>query len=443
MTMDYFFESPRKIPIISQVDVLIIGGGPSGLAAAVSARKMGINVMVVERYGFLGGAATAGYVGTICGLYVMQNGRPFQLVHGFADQFLEQMATLKGMSSPLVVHPKIALLTYDLLAFKEIADKMILQSGAHILFHNLAVSPILDGEVLKGVIIENKEGRQAIYAKVIIDASGDADIAYRSGVPCAKESKETLQHPTMTFRLSNVDLEKARKMNKQQLNDLMVKVSTAKRFDLPRTSGMFREPPSRHGQVLCNMNKIGREGASIDGTDSEDLTFAEIEGRRQTREYARFLKSCVPGFENAFIEDTATQIGIRETRRIVGEYILTKEDILASAKFEDAVACNAWPLEIHSKGKDTEWIWLEEGKWVEIPYRCLVPKGIHNLLVAGRCISTSHEGQASIRAMGVCMALGQAAGVAAAISIIDKHDLRKIPPSRLRQSLLEQGVFLG
>ncbi len=442
--MNYFIEPSKRVPVLDLVDLLVIGGGPAGLAAAISARRMGIQkVLLVERYGFLGGTATAGYVGTMCGLFAMQKGRIFQLIHGFADQFLDQLSKRNGVSAPLVVHPQIALLTYDLLAFKEAADQMILDAGVRLLLHTLAASPILDGPDIKGILVENKEGRQAIYSKMTIDASGDADIAYRSGVPWVKESRETIQFPTMTFRMSNVDLEKARKVDRKQLGNWMSEVSSIREFDLPRTSGMFREPPGRPGQVSCNMTKVHREGNSLDGTDGMDLTFAEMEGRRQVREYGKFMKKCVPGFENAFVEDTATQVGIRETRRIVGEYTLTKEDILSSAKFEDAIACNAWPLEIHSKGKETEWIWLEEGKWVGIPYRCLVPQRINHLLVAGRCLSTTHEAQASTRVMGVCMALGQAAGIAAALALGEGIDLRKMNIKRLRQALLGQGVFLG
>jgi len=289
------------------------------------------------------------------------------------------------------------------------------------------------------VIAVNKRGLMQIDAKVIIDATGDADLAVAAGVPHdSPENGAEVQSLTTTFHMINVDMEKARAVKKDQLHQLMQTAIDSGNYDLPRKEGSIHITPFA-GVMATNMTRIG----NIDATDAEALTRAEIEGRYQAEEYARFLVDYVPGYEHADMTHLSHQIGVRESRRIYGEYRLTKADVLSARKFDDAIAICGAPIEDHHAGSSTVWEYLPDGETYGIPYRCLLPQEVDNLLVIGRCLSAEHDAHASVRSMGQCMAMGQAAGVAAHLSINSNATLHTLSVPNLQDNLRSIGAILS
>jgi len=270
---------------------------------------------------------------------------------------------------------------------------------------------------------------------MIVDASGDADVCHYAGVPYELAGDvEPAQTLTTTFRMVNVDLERRNALPKGELQKLM---ASADGYDLPRKEG------SDHAMPVPGMTSTIMTRVEARATDPEELTRAEIEGRRQAFEYARFLRDRVPGYEKAWLAGLGTQIGIRETRRVHGEYRLTKEDVLSAASFEDQVGLCGAPIEDHRGGPDTKWQYLPDGRCVGIPYRTLLPRGVSNVLVAGRCFSATHDAHASVRSMAQCMAMGQAAGSAAALALATGRSPKEVPYRDLRDRLLNLGAILS
>jgi hypothetical protein len=241
------------------------------------------------------------------------------------------------------------------------------------------------------------------------------------------------------FRMEHVNQEKASVVSFADLRERIRRANKTGEYALPREDGLFFITP-RKGEVVCNVTTVSHGGKSIDGTNPTDLTFAEIEGKRQAKEYERFFQENIPGFEEAFLDDTG-QIGIRETRIIDGEYILRNDDVMEGRKFEDSIAKCCWPIERHLLN-EVKMVWLKEGDYYEIPYRCLLPQKVENLLVVGRCISADHEAQASVRVAGPCFAEGEAAGAASAMAVESKRSVRELNPKELRKRLLQNGVDL-
>jgi hypothetical protein len=393
--------------------VIVAGGGPAGVAAATAAARNGAEVLLVERYGHLGGLATGGLV--ICLVETKRYG------YGICKEVLERLSDLKadrlntasGETERWVEGASLSgeeSYSFDPEAMKFISDRLVVESGANLLLHSLVVAPIVRGNDVKGLVLEGKLGRQAVLAKVIVDATGDADIAAASGAPY-----EIDRHPwgiNLEFRLGNVDVERATKWREQN-----PKLYAGLMDRLKREAGEIGWGRSVYGNVAwCH----GPHFFDVDGLNTRHLTRVEVESRRAIMEGLKLFRENLPGFEDAFIMDTAPQIGVRETRRIVGEYVLTKEDALAGRQFDDAVAKGIFG----------------------IPYRCLVPKGVDGLLVAGRCISTTHEAQGVIRNIPPCLITGQAAGIAAALAAKKKVKPRKINVNMLKGTLKEQGIKL-
>jgi len=432
------YHEKLETPIIGEKGVIICGGGPAGIAAAVAAAEEGADVILIERYGYLTGAHASATIGTFCGVYNIVQDEINQLVKGIMTELLNQLKRVDGLCEP-IRFGKTAIAVYDPLWFKQISENLVLRSGANLLMHALVVDVIMDGNTVKGVIIESKSGRQAIMGATVIDATGDADIAARAGVPYRMGDNGFMQFPSTMFRMASVNKEKAKQTTYPELTEKIREARNSGRLILPRDDALFFFTP-RKGEVVCNVTTVSRQGKVINGTDVEDLTFAEIEGKKQAREYEAFFRKYVPGFEEAYIEDTG-QIGIRETRIIDGEYILKNEDVVEGKKFNDAIARSAWPIELHALD-EMKWVWLEEGDYYEIPYRCLVPQKVENLLVAGRCISSEHEAQASVRVAGQCFAEGEAAGTAAAMALEKGVSPRKIDSEALRKRLIDRGADL-
>ncbi len=445
--MKYLIEPERKLEVSAETEVLVLGGGPSGITAAVASARSGAKTLLLERYGFLGGMGTAAMVTNFCGLHANINGSVQQIVHGIADDILDRLGKLDGLNAPHHIKAKgsghdTAAQAYDTAAYKVVSDELLNDAGVDIRFHSLAADVIMkDKSTIDAVILETKSGRKAIRARMFIDCSGDADLAFWSGARVEKGNDDGfIAYPTTMFRIGNVDDDLAHRSGRPNLNDLIAKHGD--NYNLPRKTGIINSQAHK-GEWRANLTQISRfDGSPIDGSNWDDLCFAEAEGRRQVLEYHSFLKECVPGFKDSYLLETAAQVGIRETRRIVGAHVLTEDDVLDCADFDDVVGCNGWPLEQHLKGA-AKWTFLGGRGYHQIPYRSLIPLGVDNLLVAGRCASATPEGQSSIRVSGPCFVMGQAAGTAANLALQSNKAPRSISIADLQNKLSMDGVFFG
>lgn len=427
-------QPERAIPIFADVDVVVAGGGSAGWAAATAAARLGARTMLVEQYGFLGGMMTAGGVGCICGPYTCApNSTRRQIVFGLCGEFMRRLedrgAGFKHLHRFQVDHHQA----------KVVLDEMILAAGVRPLYHTFVVDALISRGTIRGIVIENKAGRQAILAKVVVDATGDGDVAMRAGAQFEKgDADGRLQSPTYIFDMGGVDVERATAAIGSVRGLLEAAVQTDG-WDLPRLSGSY-SPLPQPGTVHANMTRV----YLVDATDPESLTRGDIEGRRIAVRYAEFLRARVPGFERAYLAALAPQIGIRETRRIVGEYVLTREDVLGARAFEDGICRAAWPIELHDPdGPETTRLHLDGDATYQIPFRCLIPVGVEQLLVAGRCLSSTREGNGSARVMAYCMAMGEAAGTAAAMTVATGGTVRLTDSRVLRFELEHHGAVLA
>ena len=450
-TFNTINEPARTLPVYGEYDVVVIGGGPSGLAASVSAAKHGARVLLVERYGFLGGMGTAGGVTNFAGLYGRKNGEMLQVVRGVVDDLMSRIDALGGLNDPQDgMQGRIRVRSYDVSAFKCAADQMLVAAGVRILFHAWAAAVVMQGQTIEALVVETKSGRQAIRARRFIDCSGDADVAQFAGVPFELgDGHGSGLYPTTMFRIGHVQATEALAAvgEFKAINTLMEQsqVRSPGRYNFPREGAILR-PQKNATEWRANVTQIGNaSGTAMDATNAQQLSDGELEGRRQIAEYFSFLRQEVPGFSNAAIVDIAAQIGIRETRRIRGEYVLSGEDILSSATFDDTIGINAWPMELHAAGRidwqfPRNWASTEGRVYNDLPWRMLVPVGVDILLVAGRCASMTHEGQSAARVSGGCFVMGQAAGTAAAL-LGSSQRLIQTDVGQLQNALRQDGVY--
>ena len=445
-------EPARALPVYGEFDVVVVGGGPAGLAASASAARHGAKVLLVERYGFLGGMGTAGGVTNFAGLYGRKNGEMRQVVHGVVDELLERLAAMGGLNAPQDgMQGRIRVRSYDVSSLKCAADQLLVASGVQILFHAWAAAVLMQDQRIDALVVETKSGRMAIRAAQFIDCSGDADVAHFAGVPYdVGDGHGSGLYPTTMFRVGHVDAALALEAvgEFKAINTLMLQTQTNKpgHYKFPREGAILR-PQKIATEWRANVTQIGNaDGVAMDATDARQLSEGEIEGRRQIAEYFHFLKAEVPGFAGSAIVDIATQIGIRESRRIQGQYVLTGEDILSSACFSDAIGVNAWPMELHAAGRidwqfPRNWESANSRVYNDLPWRMLVPLEVDNLLVAGRCASMTHEGQSAARVSGGCFVMGQAAGTAAATHDMGQT-LADIDVKKLQALLKQDSVFM-
>ncbi|WP_171557212.1 FAD-dependent oxidoreductase [Ramlibacter montanisoli] len=438
-------EPARQTPVWGEYEVVVLGGGPAGMAAAVVAARAGRKTLLVERYGFLGGMGTAAGVTNFCGLHANVHGEIRQVVHGVADDLLQRIDRLGGLNQPHGLFGKTVAQAYDTAAYKIAADELLLSSGVEILFHALAAGVVMDGPWrVQALLVETKSGRFAVLGQAFIDASGDGDLAAWAGAPYELgDGAGNMLYPSTMFRLNGINPERAGKAW-EVIPKLMLEAEAAGRYKFPRKTPIVR--PQKSGiEWRVNLTQLAnREGNAMNGTDARDLSDAEVLGRRQIAEVAGFLRE-VPGFESSYIVDIAPQVGIRETRRVRGIAQLTEADVLECASFEDTIGVNGWPLELHLKG-DVEFRWPkipESRGFNHLPYRMTVPQGLDNVWVAGRCASMSHEAQSAARVTGACFVMGQAVGTAADLALQAKGTAAAVDTAALQTRLERDGAWLG
>ena len=438
-------EPARETKIYGEFDVVVLGGGPAGIAAAAAAARQGAKTIVIERYGFLGGMGTAAGVTNFCGLHANVFGEHTQIVQGVAADFLARIDALGGLNKPHLVFGKILAQAYDTAAYKIAADQLLIASGAQILFHALAAGVVMSsaGDRVQALLIETKSGRRAVVGHTFIDASGDGDLAAWAGAPFETgDGHGNMLYPSTMFRLNGINPDKAGKAW-EVIPRLMLEAEEQGRYKFPRKTPIVR-PQKNPVEWRVNLTQLANQnGMAMDGTNLQELSDAEILGRQQIAQVAGFLNE-VPGFENAYVVDIPPQVGIRETRRINGDYQLTEADVLGCASFDDSIGLNGWPLELHTAG-DVEFRWPaipQSRAYNQLPYRMLLPIGLSNVWVAGRCASMSHEAQSAARVSGACFVMGEAAGVAAAMAATNSGSSRGVVVEQLLKKLRDQGARL-
>jgi hypothetical protein len=442
----FVLEERRETPVMGEYETVVLGGGPAGIAAAAASGRAGRSTILVERYGFLGGAGTAAGLANFCGLHAKVRGEHRQVVHGICDDILTRLERLGGLSEPHVIFDdRILAQAYDISAYKIAADELLLSAEVKLLFHAFAVAAVkFSNNEIEALIVETKSGRKAILGKVFIDCSGDGDLAAWAGAPYERgDGHGGMLYPTMMFRLNGVDPAAAG----EAWTTIPVLMDEAERrgVKFPRQGAIVR-PQKNPIEWRVNVTQMKKpDGSALDGTEADGLSAGEIEGRRQVMQFFEFLKREAPGFANSYVVDTPPQLGIRETRRITGPYQLSGEDVLTCASFSDTIGVNGWPIEAHKAGR-VEWQWPpipESRGFCQMPYRIILPQKVKNLLVAGRCASMTHEGQSAARVSGACFVMGQAAASAAHLALAGNSELAEISVEALQGLLEKNGAYLG
>lgn len=429
----YLIEPSRKVPIVKEVDVVVVGGGMAGTCAGIAAGRMGLRTLLVEYFGYLGGNATNGSINTFCGFYTFQK-NAVQLVKGIGGEIVQTLVGRKGARVE-----ETGEVAFDPEMLKLVLDEKMAEAKVELLYYTQMVAVVVEEDTIKGVIVENKGGRQAILAKVVLDCTGDGDVCALANVPYELgDGKGGFEACDMGFRVTNVGYHFKHDIGK--FAGLIDEALKSGMYKLTRTGFCILGYTMIPGVWWANMARIPWV---VSGIDPHHLTQGTIQGRKIVREFLRFMVDKLPGFERAGVIQTGEKLGVRETRRVLGDHLLTEEEILKGTKFDDGIGTSAWPVEVHTAEGKSKFELLKGDDFHTIPYGSLVPKKVENLLMAGRFISCTHMAQASIRVMGPASVMGQAIGTAAALSIKGEITPRKLNMKLLQRELKSAGVFLG
>jgi hypothetical protein len=448
-----FREAERDVPIYGEYDVVVAGGGTAGAVAAIAAARQRVSTLLIEEFGFLGGTATAGLVSPLMTAHV--HGQP--LVTGISAEIRARLAATGDAGQDRNGNDG----WFNPEALKLALEELAVEAGVELLYHSMVTQPIMNGNKVEGLLFESKSGRQAVFGKVIVDATGDGDVAARAGAPFAAGAGPSGERQAMSlrFHLGNVDLarlgvflsqspplvEAAMVWGRSDPLEPLFREAVSERILEEQDGNYFQvfSVPGRPGELSFNCPRIA---GRVDGTDVNDLSRAEVAGRQAVRRLLAFCRRYLPGCENSYVVQVAPMVGVRESRRILGDYVLTLEDIATARKFPDAVARNNYPVDIHAASPGTPGGTLAHrlgpDEYYEIPYRCLLPRGVENLLVAGRCLSATFEAQSSLRIQLPLRAVGQAAGTAAAAAVKMGIPPRQLDGAALRRLLSAEGMNL-
>ena len=439
------FDHLPDLPVLREVDVLVVGGGSAGVAAATVCGRNGLSTALIEKYGFCGGAAVAGLSGTICGMFMAsdkEDRQPEQVVFGFTEEFRNRLSKRGGVTEPQI-YGKTYTVTHDPLVWREVADECLEEAGVEVFFHTTVTGVIMDGDRYKGVVVQSNAGQAIILAKRIIDASGDAAVVSRAGGAYFFGDNGVIQNPTMFFRLGNVEMESYLDFFGEdticpaKVTEKILELNASGEYHMPRHK-IWIFPTTRPNELMVNATRLaGQDGRMLNVIDPVDFTEAEVSGRKQVREYARFLQAHVPGCENSYVVDTGVEVGIRQTRSIEGVEKLTNEDVVNCRKRPDGIVRTPWPIELHS-GTKPKLHWLLDD-WYEVPYGALIPAQGENIIVAGRCLSAEHEALASARVTAQTFEYGHAAAHATVISIQEEKGFRDIRGEDVREKMIQAG----
>ena len=457
----------------SESDVVVAGGGPSGLIAALAAARAGAKTTLVEQYGFLGGMATAASVGPFSPFHYDDQ----QITMGIPQELIERLMKAGGSTGHLKCVPEYGSGSYmayfDREVYKLVAFDMMQEAGVNLLLHSFIGGAVTVGNRVIGIRVANKSGFQQVLGKITVDATGDGDVAANAGAEFkwGRDSDNLGQPMTMFFEMANVDVDVLKKYIDDNPDDFEWTSNLHSRTPLPKEMNQryfvaqgFRkavveakakgdltvgrdtvllQSTMREGTIVFNSTRVGK----LRGTDIDDFTKAEIEGRRQAMSLAAFMKKYAPGFANAYVSSTGVQIGVRESRHVIGEYILTQDDVVEGRRFDDVVARGFFPVDIHdptgAKGYQAGGsTWIKPKGPYDIPLRCLIPAKVDGVLMTGRNISAAHEAHGSLRVQGTAFAIGHASGAAAAIAALDKTQPRNVDVRKVQKLLISQHANL-
>lgn len=448
----------------AETDVLVVGGGPAGVCAAVAAAREGCSVTLLEQNGFGGGMATAGMVGPFMTCYDKMGEK--MIIRGLFEEIVDRLVERGGAIHPSVVRAGTAYTSwlveghdhctpFDCEIFKKLIDDMLVEAGVKALYHTGFLKPVMDGGRICGVVAHAREGCKPFSAKVVVDCTGDGDVAAAAGAPyeMGDGADGAMQPATMFFRICGVDskaieadIEKNKDkfyrkdgVNYRSFHWQVERAKLAGDWDLDRASiGLYRSV--KEDEWCVNTSRI----MGVDSTSSESLTRGEIEGRKQVEHIMAFIRKYIPGCADAKLMASGSTLGIRESRHIMGKYVLGLDDVLNGVVSDDAILLCSNSVDVHGKfgPRSNEYITVKNGDYYGVPYRCLVPLSVEGLLVAGRCISAESLAAGAVRVMPPCMAMGQAAGIAAAISVQTDTSPEEISVELLRKKLLSRGAYL-